>query len=62
MPTDTVDFTSLTNFKKFIMHIDITAQPKCFPYAYVFFVYLILSCVTAWTVCGNVKLLNVLFL
>jgi len=31
MPTDTVDFTSLTNFKKFIMHIDITAQPKCFP-------------------------------
>ena len=31
MPTDTVDFTSLTNVKKSIMRVDITARLKCFP-------------------------------
>jgi len=31
MPADTVDFTSLTNFKKSIMRVDITAQLTCFP-------------------------------
>ena len=31
MPTDTVDFTSLTSFKKSIMRVNITAHLKCFP-------------------------------
>jgi len=31
MPADTVDFTSLTNFKKSSMRVDITAHLKCFP-------------------------------
>jgi len=30
-PADTVDLTSLTNFKKFIMRVDITAHRNCFP-------------------------------
>jgi len=30
MPADTADFTSLTNFKKSIMRVDITAHLKCF--------------------------------
>jgi len=30
MPADTVDFTSLTNFKKSTMRADITAHLKCF--------------------------------
>jgi len=30
MFTDTVDFTPLTNFKKSIMRVDITAHLKCF--------------------------------
>jgi len=43
---DTVDFTFLTNFKKSIMRVDITAHLKCFPQAFCLFVYLILSCLT----------------
>jgi len=31
MPADTVDFTSLTSFKKSIMRANITAHLKCFP-------------------------------
>jgi len=31
MPADTVDFTSLTNFKKSVTRVDVTAHPKCFP-------------------------------
>jgi len=31
MPADTVDFTSLTNFKKSSMRVDVTAHLKCFP-------------------------------
>jgi len=31
MPSDTVDFTSLTTCKKSIMRADITAHLKCFP-------------------------------
>jgi len=31
MPTNTVDFSSLTNFKKSVMRADITAHLKCVP-------------------------------
>ena len=41
-----VDFISLTNLKKSIMRVDITAHVNCFPEAFGPFVYLILSCVT----------------
>jgi len=37
MPAGTVDFTSLTNFKKFIMHVHIITHLKCFPQAFCLF-------------------------
>ena len=37
MPAGTVDFTSLTNFKIFIMHVHIITHLKCFPQAFCLF-------------------------
>jgi len=42
-PADTADFTSLTNFKKSVMRVDITARLRV---SLKHFVYLISSCVT----------------